>query len=63
MQALVKSIPDFTRLTSPLPDFDPENIGNIAEILDLAVEDPGTRGNCYRRMRVWERDGVLDDFP
>lgn len=44
MQALVKSIPDFTRLTSPLRDFDPENIGNIAEILDLAVEDPGTRG-------------------
>ena len=50
------------RLTSPLPDFDHEDVGNIAEILDLAVEDPGTRGNCYRRTRVWKRDGVLEDF-
>ena len=49
-------------LTSPLPDFDHEDVGNIAEILDLAVEDPGTPGNCYRRMRVWKRNGVLEDF-
>ena len=50
-------------MTSPLPDFDHEDIGNIAEILDLAVEDPGRWGNCYRRMSVWKRDGVLEDFP
>ena len=52
-----------TRWTSPLPDADHQAVTNIAEVLDLAIEDPGTKGDCLRVMRIWKEDVVSKDFP